>query len=229
MRRKTMDGITERNSAYEALRKELILRRRAPGEKLTEVEWAQRLGVNRSALREALARLHSEGLVVEGEKCGYRIPDYSTAELNEIREVSGMIEAEAVKRIILPGRKRMEHLKRLQELCDEIEWILAKGYSVELVEADRRFHDALVQLGDQQRLVLLHRCLPQTSSDGSECCEADRTAQARWMLNEHRAIVDALSKGQLEPAQMLIERHYQGPGCILASSGAPPVPAVRVG
>jgi DNA-binding GntR family transcriptional regulator len=201
-------GTSERVTAYDALRTELILGRRACGERLREADLTRRLGVNRSAVREALARLQSEGLVVEGEKCGYRVPVYTPRDLQEMGEVCRTIEAGAVEVIIQRGLGRDE-FRQLQELCDELEFILAKGYSVDLREIDQRFHEALVTLSGSGRLLLLRRCVPQAAVTGATCNEADRNVAACWMLQEHRAILAAIAEGKLESALNLVGRHYR--------------------
>jgi DNA-binding GntR family transcriptional regulator len=209
-RTKDIHGITQRHRAYDALREALVLRRIPAGQRLRELEWTQQIGVNRTALREALARLCAEGLVVEGDKSGYLAPSYTREELSEIMEVRQMVEAAAVARIIRAGCNRSEYLRRVRKLCDELEWIVDRGYSIEIAEPDHLFHEALVHLSANRRLMLVHRCLPQTISSDPKADTLHRAAQARWVLQDHRAIVDAIQKSQLEKATSLLHRHY---GC----------------
>ncbi len=63
-----------REQAYHRLRRLLILQQIPEGQRLRETEWAERLGVNRTALREAFARLEAEGFIELGAKTGYFIP-----------------------------------------------------------------------------------------------------------------------------------------------------------
>jgi DNA-binding GntR family transcriptional regulator len=206
---KNANGVTERQRAYDSLRTTLILRRVPAGQRIREPEWTQRIGANRTALREALAHLCSEGLVVEGEKCGYCVPSYTPDELDEIRECRQMVESAAVERLIRAGRHRGAHLDRLRELCDELEWILVRGYSIEIVEVDYLFHETLVQLSGNKRLILVHRCLPQTIGGDPQADNNDRAAQARRVLGDHREILQAIRKGHAGAAANLLHHHYE--------------------
>jgi DNA-binding GntR family transcriptional regulator len=205
---KDIHGVTQSHRAYDVLRELLILRRIPAGERLGESQWSQQLGVSRGALREALSRLHSEGLAVEGAKCGYFVPSYTPEELDEITEVRVMVETGAISQIIRAERNRGDHMKRLHELCDELEWILDRDYGIEIAEPDHRFHEALAELSGNRRLILLHRCLPQTIGSDPRARTVDRAVQARQVLEDHRAILHALRRGRVESARQVLRRHY---------------------
>jgi DNA-binding GntR family transcriptional regulator len=204
-------GMSQRLRAYEVLHNILVLGRIPAGQRLGEVEWTKCLGVNRAALREALGRLYSEGLVVEGEKCGYRVPDLSQADVEDIREVRQSIEITAIERIIRTGRNGREYLRRLEVLCDELECMLERHYTIEITEADYLFHRGLVELCTNRRLVLVHKCLPQVRPDALGPV-AESKEQFLAMLREHRAILDAICEGDMWLAQSLIQRHYRPEG-----------------
>ena len=63
-----------REQANNRLRRLLILEQIPEGQRLREAEWAERLNVNRTALREAFARLEAEGFIERGPKTGYFVP-----------------------------------------------------------------------------------------------------------------------------------------------------------
>ena len=100
-----------RERAYHRLRHLLILQQVAEGQRLREAEWSQRLGVNRTALREAFARLEAEGFIERGPKTGYFVPDLTNRDILEVLEVRIMLEGGAIERIVLMGLNTPEHLK----------------------------------------------------------------------------------------------------------------------
>ena len=177
---------------------------------MRESEWSQRLGVNRTALREALARLHSEGLVVEGEKTGYFVPRLDEEDLKEVLEVRAMAEALAVERIVRLALNRRKHLTPLRESCDDLEWILNRGYVLEIVEADCLFHEKLVALSGSRRLITLHHCLPQVELMITGFDRDESTAVGRDILRHHRLIMDAIEKGQPSEAKQILREHLTG-------------------
>ena len=90
---------SQRDQAYDGLHRLLILQQLNPGQRLREPEWARRLGVHRSALREAFARLAAEGLIERGPQTGYFVPSLGEADLLEINKVRIALECLAIDEI----------------------------------------------------------------------------------------------------------------------------------
>src|SRR3954470_24302153 len=90
---------SKREQAYRGLRRLLVLQQLQPGQRLREPEWAQRLGVHRSALREAFARLEAEGLIERGPQTGYFVPRLDAADLVEITKLRVALECLAIDEI----------------------------------------------------------------------------------------------------------------------------------
>ena len=86
-------SLTSAERALEALR-ELILERAscAPGSRLGEVELAERLGVSRTPVREALTRLAAEGLVEIVANRGARVATWTVAELEGVFDLRASLE-----------------------------------------------------------------------------------------------------------------------------------------
>ena len=81
--------------AYAALRADIVEWRLAPGTVLAEVEQAARLGVSRTPLREALARLTADGLAAPHSGRGVVVTDISLSHLGELFEVREALECRA--------------------------------------------------------------------------------------------------------------------------------------
>jgi DNA-binding GntR family transcriptional regulator len=91
--------VSQRDQAYLALRRLLLVQKIPEGERLAEPEWAQRLGINRSALREAFARLEAEGFIVRGPSTGYFVPQLSDEDIRQVIQVRSILECGAVELI----------------------------------------------------------------------------------------------------------------------------------
>jgi len=203
------DAPMQRDLAYESLRQALQLGRIPGGQRLREPEWSRRLGVNRAALREALARLLAEGLVVEGQKGGYFVPTLSPEDVREIGELRLMLELAAVNQILKEQRNSAEDLCELRVLCDDQEWMLQRGYTADPAEAEQLFHEKIVWLSGNRRLCLLYRALPQPPRPLA-CVEVMReTRSSRQMLAQHRAILAGLEKGQFSLVRKTLQDHYR--------------------
>jgi DNA-binding GntR family transcriptional regulator len=200
---------SQRNHAYQSLRWALILRRLPEGQRLREAEWSRHLGVNRTALREALARLHSQGLVVEGAKTGYFVPRYTREEIAETLDVRAMVEGLAVERIIRLRKNLREKLKPLHESCEELEWILSKGFVSQIAEADYQFHDRLVALCGNHRLMTLHHCLSQAELAITGFDREVAITVGRAILADHRRLVDAIENARPDDARTILQDHLK--------------------
>lgn len=96
-----------------ALTEEISVGELTPGMRLDEVKLAERFGVSRTPIREALNRLTAQGILVPGEKRGVFVAEYSREELAQIFEAMHEIEAAcariASQRLSLLARSDIEH------------------------------------------------------------------------------------------------------------------------
>src|SRR6201999_1213803 len=97
----TTSSLTQ--DAYERLRAELLACRLRPGSRLKTSELCEVLSVSLSAVREALSRLTSEGLVVAEPQRGFHVAPISAAELRDLTDVRAQIEGLCLERGIVVG------------------------------------------------------------------------------------------------------------------------------
>ncbi len=197
----------QRNQAYHHLRRLLILQQIPAGERLREDEWADRLSVHRTALREAFARLEAEGLVKLGPKTGYFVPTLTEKDFEEIVEVRLALEGLAAQRICRLGLNHPAHLQPVLEACDQLERLIAEGYHLGVSEADRRFHEALVGVSGNDRLSDLYYRAPLPIIHRHILEPQEWLDAARTTLEEHRAIVSAVLAGDVSAAQNILRTH----------------------
>src|SRR4051812_14278041 len=90
---------SQREQAYRSLRRLLVLQQIEPGQRLREPQWAERIRVNRSALREAFARLEAEGLIERGSQTGYFVPRLTAEDVVEVTKLRLALESLAIDEI----------------------------------------------------------------------------------------------------------------------------------
>ncbi|MGH3435182.1 MAG: GntR family transcriptional regulator [Sciscionella sp.] len=90
-------GVRSGGSAYEWLRRDIVSAEIAPGAALVETTLAQRYGVSRTPIREALRRLEQDGLVHRGEGRSLRVREHSPEQVLEIYGVRVILEEAAAK------------------------------------------------------------------------------------------------------------------------------------
>jgi DNA-binding GntR family transcriptional regulator len=200
---------TLRDVAYGRLRQLLILSQLTRGNRLREPEWATRLGVNRAALREAFARLEAEGLLVRGVKTGYFVPELTDADIAEIVKVRLALEKTAVEEICAAKGEIKLRLRPLREALGEFEALAPRRYVLGTIEADRRFHEALVSAAGLRLLSMLYQRAPLPMISRSIASQEEWDASATATITEHGAILAALEGRDAAKAKRLLESHLR--------------------
>src|SRR5690606_23152034 len=93
----TVDVMRASDKAYEELRTDIVEWRLRPGAVLGEVEQAERLGVSRTPLREALARLVADGLAVQQRGRGAVVSDVSLEHVDDLFALRRALEIESAR------------------------------------------------------------------------------------------------------------------------------------
>jgi DNA-binding GntR family transcriptional regulator len=198
---------TQAELAYNELSHRILILEIAPNDRIREEFWAERLKVNRSAIRESLTRLLGEGLVYQGERGGFFVSEMTEREIHELREVREVLETAALE--FACERVTPKQIKELEETCNDFASFVKKNYFTAAHEADLRFHHLLMAASGNARLAQLyersHMPLFQR-----------KVARARAHLDdfiqtekEHRAIVEALKKRDKKSAVQFLREHLK--------------------
>lgn len=207
---KTSDpAISMRDLAYRALRRLLVLQRIAAGERLREPQWAEELGVNRTALREAFARLEAEGLIEKGERTGYFVPTLTDDDLEEIKYARVVLECAAIDLICRNASLATKTAKALRTTCDEFDAFARSKYSLGTSEADRRFHECLLDSAGNKRLALLYHRAPLPLVRVPITTDEKWFEQCQLTASEHRAIATAIAAADARKAKQGLRQHLQ--------------------
>ena len=105
-------------SAYRLIRGDILAGLVAPKDKLQIYDLGRRHGTSASAIREALSRLVSEGLVTTEEQKGFRVAPMSVGEFKEITDLRVMLETQALRRA-LTARTAALRLSSLSASSDD--------------------------------------------------------------------------------------------------------------
>lgn len=211
--------------AYAELKRRLLAGDYRLGRRLGEASLGKDLGVSRTPIRDALARLHAEGLVVRLPEGGYSpsVPDLHTvAELYEIRR---HLEFGALR------RGAHDH-GRLQTLASEWADITAPARDDEstpdFVLQDEAFHLALAEAAGNLALVEQLRSVNERirSVRMHDFLTADRVART---IVEHRSIVACLLRGDSAGAEGELAGHLEISERVVADRAAAAVGRMLAG
>jgi DNA-binding GntR family transcriptional regulator len=170
-----------------------------PGEKINQMEVAERAGVSRSPLREALRTLEADGVVTYENNRGYVVSRFRMSELAEIYRLRGLVEREMLEHITKPGP---DVLEILQKHVDEMEAAVETKDFPGMTRAYREFHVEVFRLsGLQVFLDEVQRLWAMTDSYNAMHRMPDDIAKR--MLRDHRGILSALTSGNLVRARKI--------------------------
>lgn len=216
-------------NAYSQLRADLLACRLAPGQKLKIDELCQRLSAGSSAVREALSRLASEGLVLTEPQRGFRVMPLDLDELRDLTNTRCQIEALCLRDSIAHGDVEWEtsliaaqhRLSRTPVQADRD----AKCYSEAFAAAHTMFHEALV--GACASRWLLHvRQLLSTQQERYRWLSRPLAKGERNLDREHSAIARAALDRDADAAVALLTEHLQKTASIILDAMAAPGPLV---
>jgi GntR family transcriptional regulator, carbon starvation induced regulator len=216
-------------SVANALQRDLVAGRYMPGEKLPIVRLAKSYGVSPGAVREALSRLISEGLVAFSEQRGFRAAPVSPAALMDITRTRILIDVHALREAIRLGDVEWEaevlSIHHRLTNCRTRDAADPTAVREEWQRLHRIFHRTLIAACGSEWLMRFHDLLfDQTIRYRSiaSTYETEREDLQRDPNAEHAEIVRATVARDADTAAALLERHYHGTADrLLAGQGNP--------
>ena len=201
-----------RDVVFNTLRRAILKGELEPGERLMEITLANRLGVSRTPIREAIRKLELEGLVVMIPRKGAEVARITEKDLRDVLEVRTSLEKLAIE--LACDRISEEEMAQLRERCEAFEDSLMLGQMApltgdrltEMAEKDVAFHDVIFAATKNERLIqILNNLREQMYRYRLEYLK-DRTSHER-LAAEHRAVMQALADKDKARAVELIGQH----------------------
>ena len=188
----------------EAMRRAIIRGELPPGLHLEEPALAQKFGVSRIPVREALMRLEHEGLVRSEPRRGTFVVGMSEEDVHDVYELRQLIEGRAVRR----AAKRIdaEGIGRLEELSVQMDEALRRGDPRRMVEPDVQFHREIVLAAGSRQLLAAWERL--SGLFGAILGVTDMTYRnVPNAVHGHQQIIGMLARGDAAAAEREIHAH----------------------
>ena len=208
-------SVTSSERVVASVREMILDGRLAPGARLGEVELADRLGVSRTPVREALSRLGAEGLVELSPNRGARVATWSRSEIEQIFDLRSALEPRLTGLAV--GSATAEDAEELEELARRMLEVGLPGRAQDLdalVPLNRAFHDRLVQLAGHTALATALAAAVQTPLQLRNFHAYDEAAMRR-SLAHHVEIVDAVRAGDPTWAQAVMTAHIHNARAVM--------------
>ena len=189
---------------YRQLREAIVSGEFQPNERLVEVDLARRLKTGRTSIRAALVRLDQEGLVTREPNRGARVRLVSDREAVEIEQVRIALEILIVR--YAAEKVSPADLEDLRVDLLEMRKRLDQGDPLGYSELNARFHQRILAIAAHQTATKLLATL-KSQSLRFQFRTILRPGRTERSLEEHRAIVEALSAGDPQASELAMTRH----------------------
>lgn len=140
-----------RDVVFQALRQAIITGEFAPGERLMEIKLANKLGVSRTPVREAIRMLELEGLVVMIPRRGAEVARITEKDLRDALEVRTAIEELSVE--LACERIDEKGKEKLKQACNDFKAAIDTKHVQNIVDMDVKFHEVIFEITNNQRLI----------------------------------------------------------------------------
>ena len=195
-----------RDVVFNTLRKAILRGELKPGERLMEIQLANKLGVSRTPVREAIRKLELEGLVLMIPRKGAEVADISEKSLKDVLEVREALEELAAR--LACDKITKEGINRLKEAAQDFCSALKSNDITQMAEADVRFHDVICNATENQKLgQLLNNLREQMYRYRIEYLKDQQVYEK--LLSEHEEIIRHIEKGEKDEAARVVSRHIE--------------------
>jgi DNA-binding GntR family transcriptional regulator len=196
------------DEVYEQLKRDVAEFKLVPGDRFTENELSERLGVSRTPVRQALFRLQQEGYVEVLFRSGWRVLPFDFDQFEQLYDLRMVLETTAVHRICADDRRvDGEVLAQLASV-----WLLPaaerSSETVQVAQWDEQFHCALVAAAGNAEMARVHR---DVTDRIRIIRRLDFTKQVRIdaTYEEHGKILKAVQRKRGDQAAMLLRAHIE--------------------
>ena len=194
-----------RDVVFNTLRQAILRGELKPGERLMEVQLANKLGVSRTPIREAIRKLELEGLVLMIPRKGAEVADITEKSLMDVLEVRKALEELAGQ--LCCDKITGKEIEELHRAADDFRRILKTSDDVtEIAEADVRFHDIIyLATGNQKLIQILNNLREQMYRYRVECIK--RKESHPILIAEHEEIIRRIENKEKKEAADIVCRH----------------------
>ncbi len=193
-----------RDVVFNTLRQAILKGELKPGERLMEIQLAQRLGVSRTPIREAIRKLELEGLVTMVPRKGAEVAKITEKSLRDVLEVRKALEELAMQ--IACDKISVDTIEDLEIALEDFKKAISSKELTAIAEADVNFHDVIYNATSNDKLIqILNNLREQMYRYRIEYIK-DYNSHAR-IIEEHELIIECLKKQDKAQATLAICNH----------------------
>lgn len=195
-----------RDVVFQTLREAILKGDLKPGERLMELQLAEKLGVSRTPIREAIRMLEQEGLAVTVPRKGAEVAGIAQKDMEDVLMIREALEILAVQ--LACENRTKEQIARLEDNVAEFEKAVKAKDRTLIANADIEFHDIIYDAASNPRLVtMLNNLRGQIYRYRVEYLKDE--ANYPRLIEEHKQIIDGLKRGEKEYVAEMTKQHVK--------------------
>ncbi len=201
-----MESRPIREIAYEVLKHAIVTGEIPAGERIVETDYAERLHISRTPLREALRKLERDGLVEYVLRRGVVVRAFTIEDVDEIYTIRNALEMLTLPAIV--ERATLEDIASLRAKLHEMDKVMAMDDIEKLSPMARAFHSAITHISGKNRILRVIESQDEFINRFSAMAirQEDRRVQAH---EEHHKLVDYIEQRDLEHLEKLTRKHIE--------------------
>ena len=193
-----------RDVVFNTLRQAILKGELEPGERLMEIQLAERLGVSRTPIREAIRKLELEGLVLMIPRKEAEVAKISEKSLRDVLELRRSLEELAIE--LACQRMTEEEIDELEDAQRAFRKAVDSKDVMLMAETDEKYHEIIYQGTKNSRLVqILNNLREQMYRYRLEYIKD--TAKHQILVVEHDHILRALKDRRVSEAKAAVREH----------------------
>ncbi len=201
-----MESRPIREIAYEVLKHAIITGDIAAGERIVETDYAERLHISRTPLREALRKLERDGLVEYVPRRGVVVRAFTIQDVEEIYTIRNALELLTLPSIV--QKATAEDIAALRQRLRDMDEVMNRGDIATLSPMARDFHAHLTRICGQNRILRVIEGQDEfiTRFSAMAIRQENRRTAAH---EEHYLLVDYVEQRDLPRLEALMRKHIE--------------------
>ncbi|NLC68778.1 MAG: GntR family transcriptional regulator [Clostridiaceae bacterium] len=195
-----------RDIIFTTLREAIIMGELKPGERLMEVQLAQKMGVSRTPVREAIRKLELEGFVIMIPRKGAHVAKLSVKDIMDVLEVRASLDGLATS--LAAERIAESELKELRQVQSQFDSYVEKDNLQGVIKKDVEFHDVIYKASKNDKLIQISNNLREQVYRFRVIYLKDFRS-TKEVIREHMEIYQAISNRDPDAARKAAEKHIK--------------------
>jgi DNA-binding GntR family transcriptional regulator len=188
---------------YDEIKKKILQNELDSKKPLDEKIFSKEFSTSRTPVREALIMLEREGLITRQDGKGFTVKQFSMKDIQDLYEFREINET-GMAAVIL-SKLTPQKLEALSAILDEVQPLLQKGTPGEILEKSFQFHIKFIELCENAAMIEAMKNCHERILRIAWSCKEEATSNKDYQ--EHRKILSALRKGDVEELQATLRVH----------------------